>query len=53
MSDFLGSGWSFPVELDAQGRIAMARREHDVEQAIKIILLTPKGQRLMRPRFTN
>jgi Bacteriophage baseplate protein W len=51
MSDFLGSGWSFPVELDAQGRIAMARREHDVEQAIKIILMTPKGQRLMRPEF--
>jgi len=51
MSDFLGSGWSFPVELDARGRIAMAKREQDVEQAIKIILMTPKGQRVMRPQF--
>jgi Bacteriophage baseplate protein W len=51
MSDFLGSGWSFPVEIDARGRIAMARREQDVEQAIKIILMTPKGQRVMRPEF--
>jgi phage baseplate assembly protein W len=51
MSDFLGSGWSFPVELDARGTIAMAKREQDVEQAIKIILMTPKGQRVMRPEF--
>src|SRR5262249_42757633 len=51
MTDFLGSGWSFPVGVDAQGKIAMARREHDVEQAIKIILMTPMGQRVMRPEF--
>src|SRR4051812_3752236 len=51
MSDFLGTGWSFPVKLDVRRRIAMARREEDVEQAIRIILMTPRGQRIMRPEF--
>lgn len=51
MTDFLGSGWAFPVGVDARGRIALARRERDVEEAIRMILLTPKGQRVMRPEF--
>lgn len=51
MSDFLGAGWAFPVNVDARGRIALARRERDIEEAIQIILLTPKGQRPMRPEF--
>jgi phage baseplate assembly protein W len=49
--DFLGSGWAFPVGVDARGRIALSRRERDIEEAIMMILLTPKGQRLMRPEF--
>lgn len=51
MTDFLGSGWAFPVGVDARGRMALAHREQDIEQAIRIILLTPKGQRVMRPEF--
>ena len=51
MSDFLGVGWAFPVSVDARGRIALARHERDIEEAIRIILLTPKGQRPMRPDF--
>jgi phage baseplate assembly protein W len=51
MSDFLGVGWAFPVGLDARGRFALARHERDIEQSIAMILLTPKGQRLMRPEF--
>ncbi|MGZ8457365.1 MAG: GPW/gp25 family protein [Gemmatirosa sp.] len=49
--DFLGTGWAFPVGVDARGRIALSRRERDVEEAILMILLTPKGQRVMRPDF--
>ncbi len=49
--DFIGSGWAFPVGVDARGRIALSRRERDVEESITMILLTPKGQRLMRPEF--
>ncbi|GAB4114102.1 MAG: GPW/gp25 family protein [Roseiflexaceae bacterium] len=51
MSDFLGVGWAFPVGLDARRRFALARHERDVEEAIVMILLTPKGQRVMRPEF--
>jgi phage baseplate assembly protein W len=51
MQDFLGVGWAFPVGVDARGRIALARHERDIEEAIRIILLTPKGQRVMRPEF--
>ena len=51
MSDFLGVGWAFPIGVDARGRIAMARDEQDIEQSIRMILLTPKGQRTMRPDF--
>jgi phage baseplate assembly protein W len=50
-NDFLGAGWAFPVELDARGRVGLARQENDVEQAIRMILLTPRGQRVMRPAF--
>lgn len=51
MRDFLGTGWAFPVNVDAHGRISLARQERDIEEAMRIILLTPKGQRVMRPEF--
>jgi phage baseplate assembly protein W len=51
VNDVLGTGWAFPPHVDARGRVALARREVDVEEAIKMILLTPKGQRVMRPEF--
>lgn len=51
MRDFLGAGWAFPIHVDAHGRIALARQEHDIEEAMRIILLTPRGQRVMRPEF--
>jgi uncharacterized protein len=50
-SDFLGVGWAFPIGVDARGRVALARQVTDVEQAITMILMTPKGQRVMRPEF--
>ena len=50
MADVIGVGWAFPVGIE-RGRIAMARRERDIEEAMQIILLTPKGQRPMRPEF--
>ena len=50
-ADILGVGWAFPVGIDARGRIALARRERDIEESIQVILLTPHGQRVMRPDF--
>lgn len=50
--DFLGSGWSFPIRVDPKtGRIALSRRERDIEEAISIILGTVPGERVMRPLF--
>lgn len=51
VADILGAGWAFPVGVDARGRVALARQAEDVDQAIRMILLTPKGQRVMRPEF--
>lgn len=48
---FLGVGWSFPVERDATGEIALAANEEDIRQAIQIILGTNPGERVMRPDF--
>jgi uncharacterized protein len=48
---FLGAGWKFPLELDARGRIALVYEEDDVVEAVRMILLTQKGERQMRPEF--
>lgn len=48
---FLGIGWSFPMDLDADGDVARAAYEEDVAQAIRIILATRPGERVMRPDF--
>jgi phage baseplate assembly protein W len=51
MKDFLGRGWTFPVAVDAGGRIALSEYENDIREALRIILLTAKGERVMRPDF--
>ena len=49
--DFLGSGWAFPMRISPTGGIALSRHEYDIEEAIRIILSTAKGERHMRPQF--
>ena len=49
--DFLGRGWAFPVGTSSRGGIAMAAGEADIEQAIRVILETAPGERVMRPEF--
>ena len=51
MKDFLGRGWTFPAGVDATGRIALSEYEDDIREALRIILLTSKGERMMRPDF--
>lgn len=49
---FMGRGFSFPFSVDpSTGRIAMSSAEEDVEQAIRIILRTNIGERVMLPEF--
>lgn len=49
--EFLGTGWSYPVRPDHRGDLAVSSGEGDIEEAIRIILGTAKGERLMRPEF--
>jgi len=52
MSSFLGQGWKFPVQVDpVTGRIMMSSGEDDIAEAIRIILMTYRGERVMRPDF--
>ncbi|RAV11470.1 GPW/gp25 family protein [Paenibacillus contaminans] len=51
-NDFLGTGWRFPVKVDGlSGKIAMSSHEQDIEESIRIILFTVKGERVMQPDF--
>jgi phage baseplate assembly protein W len=48
---FLGVGWAFPPGLNTDRRVSLAAYEQDIEQAIRIILGTNRGERVMRPDF--
>jgi phage baseplate assembly protein W len=49
--EFLGTGWTFPPQVDEDGLISVSRNEKDIKEAIWIILSTAKGERVMRPEF--
>lgn len=55
MSEFLGIGWQYPFDVgkkdEGHYRLAKAAYEESVSQAIKIILGTAKGERVMRRDF--
>lgn len=49
---FLGVGFHFPIQVDeATGKMKTVSLEEDILQAIPIILMTRKGERVMRPDF--
>lgn len=50
-NNILGSGWSFPLKVDVRGGISLSRHEQDIDESIRIILRTAKGERRMRPNF--
>lgn len=49
--DFLGRGWKFSVGVDETGKIALSEFEQDIRESIRLILLTARGERVMRPDF--
>jgi uncharacterized protein len=49
--EILGTGWSFPLEIDSRGGMALSRSEGGIEEAIRVILGTARGERRMRPNF--
>jgi uncharacterized protein len=48
---FLGRGWAFPVHSVPDGEVAEAEYDEDVHQAVRLILGTDPGERVMRPDF--
>jgi uncharacterized protein len=50
-NEFLGVGWSFPLQDDTTHQVKIAAGEDSIQQAIWLILATAKGERVMRPDF--
>lgn len=48
---FLGTGWKFPICVNARGGLSFSQHEQDIEEAIWIILSTSKSERVMEPNF--
>lgn len=52
MGSFLGVGFSFPFTVSpSDGGIAFSRYEDNIEQCVRVILGTARGERAMRPDF--
>ncbi len=51
VDDFLGVGWAYPVAVSRDRSVATSRHDEDVRQAIRIILGTNPGERVMRPGY--
>ncbi len=49
--DILGTGLSFPLRIDGRGGVALSQHDKDIEESIRIVLSTAKGERRMRPGF--
>ncbi|GEL95052.1 GPW/gp25 family protein [Cellulomonas composti] len=49
--DFVGRGFAWPLGVDHTGSIALSARGGDIDDAIRVVLLTAPGERLMRPQF--
>ena len=50
-NNFLGTGISFPFRVDDNGNVATDSNEKSIENSIRLILGTTKGERVMRPDF--
>jgi phage baseplate assembly protein W len=48
---FLGHGWTFPPGTAADGEVALSAYDDDVHEAVRIVLATNPGERVMRPDF--
>ncbi len=49
--DFIGAGWAFPLKTDATGGVALVTGTREIEESIRLILGTARGERPMRPEF--
>lgn len=51
-NSFLGTGWAFPPEFDAElHSVEMVSDYKDIEQSLNILLSTSLGERVMQPDY--
>jgi Bacteriophage baseplate protein W len=50
-SDFIGSGWGFPAAISRGGSVRLVSGSDELDAAIRMILSTMPGERVMRPDF--
>lgn len=50
-NEFIGRGWRFPILPDETGSLGYCEGQPNVEQSLKVLLLTAIGERAMRPTF--
>ena len=50
-TDFIGVGWGFPGRTTATGAVRLVGGTEELDSALRLILSTAPGQRLMRPDF--
>jgi phage baseplate assembly protein W len=48
---FIGRGFAFPMRVDARGGIALSEGGGATDAAIRVVLSTAPGERVMRPAF--
>jgi phage baseplate assembly protein W len=49
--DHIGRGWAFPVELTSAGGFRLISGGEELDAAIRVILGTAPGERVLRPDF--
>lgn len=50
-ANFLGRGWRFPIVPDAAGGLGLVEGDANIEQSLRLLLLTELGERVMRATF--
>jgi phage baseplate assembly protein W len=49
--DFIGSGWGLPAAISHAGSVRLVSGTEELDAAIRMILSTMPGERVMRPEF--
>lgn len=49
--EFIGKGWQFPILPGPTGGLAWSEADANVEQSLRVLLLTRVGERVMRGDF--
>lgn len=49
--DLVGNGWAFPAALTPAGTVALVSGSDELDAALRMIIGTRPGERVMRPQF--